>query len=494
MSDPSNIRLIASNTAVQAIGNILIRIIDLVIVIVLTGYLDLAQFGRFTFVITYLTFWGLIADGGAYAILVREASKQNDTDLLLGNAFSLGLVCSITAVLLANVGLAIAGYSTEVRELALMGSATLILSPRVTSFRKLLHVQFHANLKMGYVALWSVISYLLLIGMLWTVILANGSLNDIFIALIIAEALSFLGLAITHQRVFRFFGFRFDFRMWTTILRQAVPLMLSGIFATICTKLGTLLLEPMSGERAVGLYGVATRLPDGLPFVATTFMASVYPSLSRMVGTDSEAVDRIYRRSVRYLFLFVIPVAGFSTLMAKPILTLFFGSVFQSNALHLLDTAGSAFTLLIWTQVFGFAVIAFSLLQVTMGRERAQLACITLSAVVNISLNLLLIPILQIVGVAMATLVSTMVFLLSGLYFADLRKYVMVLVPSASKPFLATIIMGICVIPFQSHLLYAIPVGILSYGISIFLLKAIVKEDISLLKQLLPNEKMGSTP
>ena len=273
----SPVRRIAGNTSVQVFG----RVIEFAIFLFLVHYLDLKAFGAYTFILTNLMLWGVLADAGTYNVLIREAASRENADRLLGNALSIGLISSTAAVLTSNAFLYLSGQGAEILIPALIASLTLFVSPRLNAFRRMFQVRFQAELRMGYVVAWNTVSHLLMAGLLVVVVLNKGLLVAIFCALIAAEFLSFAGLCITHRHLFELPRFRFDTRIVRTLLRQSIPLMLASVCVTVHDKIGIMLLESIKSKEAVGLYNMAARIPDSLPFLASIFIASVFPVMVR---------------------------------------------------------------------------------------------------------------------------------------------------------------------------------------------------------------------
>ncbi len=224
IADP-DVRRIAENTAAQVAGNVFIRIADLGVVLLLTRHLPIQDFGRFTFLITYFTFWGFLVDAGTYAILVRNIAGGRPARDGTESAWSLGMLATGTALVLSNAVLWVAGYG-DIWHLSALASFSLVFSPRIASLRRLLQVPFHATLQLGQVVFWSVASYALLIGFLLLAVRTRGGLTTILLAFAASEGLSCVGLAFSHLRRFGVPRLGFDLSAWRRILKQSLPLML----------------------------------------------------------------------------------------------------------------------------------------------------------------------------------------------------------------------------------------------------------------------------
>ena len=477
MGGKSPVRRIAGNTAVQVFG----RTIEFAIFLFLAHYLDLKAFGAYSFILTNLMLWGVFVDAGTFNVLVRETATRENADRLLGNGFSIGLITSIVAMLFANSYLLISRQGTEILGPALIASLTLIVSPRLNAFRRVLQVRFQAELRMGYVVLWSTVSHLLMAGLLVVVVLNHGFLTAIFCALIGAEFVSFVGLCVTHRQLFKLPRFRFDISIVNPLLRQSIPIMLAGVCATVHDKIGVMLLESIVNKEAVGLYNMAARIPDSLPFLASALMASVYPVMARHRKTDLLSFDRIYERSARYLMLFVIPIAGFCTLSSGDILLLLYPARIPETMFSLVVTA---FVLLIWAMVFRYMGTALGFLFLAAGQEKRRLVCLGAAALLGILLNIALIPQHHILGSAAAVLAGSIAVPVAALFFAPFRRYAAILGSAAVKPLLATVLTAACVALVTDRFIVAAILGLPVYGALILLLKGVTREDMALLREL----------
>jgi O-antigen/teichoic acid export membrane protein len=76
-------RKIYSNTIAQIGGKILTALISIVMIKLLTGYLDLAGYGLYSKIYNYLSIFAVIADLGLYTITVRELSLHRDDPAMI---------------------------------------------------------------------------------------------------------------------------------------------------------------------------------------------------------------------------------------------------------------------------------------------------------------------------------------------------------------------------------------------------------------------------
>jgi len=72
----STVQQVAKNTGIIISGELIFRLVSLVVTIYLARYLGTAGFGKYSFVFAYLAFFNIITDLGLQTILVREMSRE----------------------------------------------------------------------------------------------------------------------------------------------------------------------------------------------------------------------------------------------------------------------------------------------------------------------------------------------------------------------------------------------------------------------------------
>ena len=163
-------------------------------------------------------------------------------------------------------------------------------------------------------------------------------------------------------------------------------------------KIDQLMLEHFRGDREVGLYAVAAQLSEVWYFFPVALANSVFPSLVALRSDDPEAYQRRFRTLYRLLVLGALAVSVPTALLARPIVTLLYGSAFSA--------AGTILTIHIWASIFIFMRAALSKWLIAEGLFVFSIVTHGAGAIVNVLLNLALIPSLGTIGAAVATVVS----------------------------------------------------------------------------------------
>ncbi len=139
-------RLVASNTAVQVAGRVVMLGIGLVSIAVITRYLGPDDYGRYTLALTYMQLFAVLADVGLFTIVVRDISRDPArTEELVGNTLTLRLLLSAAVVALAAAISLLLPYDPDVRTAILLAGLPLLFGMLNSTFVTVLQ----SRLRMG---------------------------------------------------------------------------------------------------------------------------------------------------------------------------------------------------------------------------------------------------------------------------------------------------------------------------------------------------------
>jgi O-antigen/teichoic acid export membrane protein len=238
----------------------------------------------------------------------------------------------------------------------------------------------------------------------------------------------------------------------------------------------------------VGFYSLAFRIGSLLALLPTAFFYVLLPIIAEQFGSgEMEKLRRIYYTSSRYLMLSVLPLAMGGIALADSLITVVYGVdygpviiIFQIICLPIaisgLTGAGDA---------------------VIRGVNRPGFILITqaITAVINVGLSLLLIPKYGILGAAVVSSVSLVLYLPVYIIFISKKVGVGWPVRDTIKIATASLIMGIAVYALHSQLgavlslVLCIPLGVALYLVALFVFRVIREEDLVMLKKF-----QGSLP
>lgn len=182
------------------------------------------------------------------------------------------------------------------------------------------------------------------------------------------------------------------------LLRECWPLILSGIAAIIYLKIDQIMLGWMMGDHAVGIYAVAVRMSESWYFLGTAIVTSAFPAMVRARGASAAAFESFMRTLYDVLAVLAMAFSLILTLLANDLVRLLFGDAFAS--------AGPVLTIHAWASVFVFLGVASGRWLILERRLTISMYRTVAGAVVNVVLNLILIPRHGPIGAAWATVIA----------------------------------------------------------------------------------------
>jgi stage V sporulation protein B len=193
--------------------------------------------------------------------------------------------------------------------------------------------------------------------------------------------------------------------------RIAIAFGLPVLFAEFADKLiayfDVLMLTYFVGLDLVGVYNIALPSANAFLIVGTAISRVALPMVSELhAKNDPSRLKRGISAAHRYTFLLMLPLSLATAVFSDVLLQSFFGAAYTGGA--------TSFSILvIGVSLFAVARINFSLLA-GIGKPITTTKIILLSALINVCLNLIMIPLFGINGAALATSICYFIsFLLS---------------------------------------------------------------------------------
>jgi O-antigen/teichoic acid export membrane protein len=174
---------------------------------------------------------------------------------------------------------------------------------------------------------------------------------------------------------------------------------LSSGGALIFTYADTILIGQFMTKTDVGVYRVAFQLASVASFMVIAFHTVLYPRISKWHADNNiPMIEQALTRAVTYSLFLAIPITTGGILLADKLLYYFYSASFESGA--------PVLPVLLFVQIANIFLYLQTMCLNAMDRPRISFSITAVSAVLNILLNILLIPPMGILGAATATLVS----------------------------------------------------------------------------------------
>ncbi|MBN3950213.1 MAG: flippase [Nostoc sp. NMS7] len=392
----SGLRAIIANTGWLFADRILRMGASLVVGVWVARYLGVQQYGLFNYALAFVSLFSPIFTLGLDDVVVRHIVRQSSKkEEILGTTFWLKFLGGIASVLLAVSTMFVLGEHEilKIWLVAILGMAGVF---RATDT---IEVWFQSQVQSKYPVIAKNTAFLLNTVIKIALILTKAPLLAFAWVTLAEFAMSAIGLLIVYQvKGSSLWLWRWSFSAAKTLLKESLPLIFSGFAVLIYMRIDQVMLGQMLGNSEVGIYSAAVRVSEIWYFIPGAIVSSVAPSI---YAAKEKSESLYYQRIGKLLSLMTcisFAIALPMTFLSDKIIMVMFGSGYAE--------AGSILAVHIWTSLFVFMGLATSPWFIAEGLNHVSLGKTLFGAILNIILNLFLIPRYAGLGSAIATIIS----------------------------------------------------------------------------------------
>jgi O-antigen/teichoic acid export membrane protein len=358
-------------------------------------YLAPQKFGILSYCLAFTFIFSGLAKLGLDGIIVRSLVKEpHKKDLYLGTAFWLKVVGAVFTLLIIFLILPFTNNDSKTNiYILIIATGTIFQSFEVIDF------YFQSKVLSKFVAVCKVIQLSASSLLRISFILLGADLIWFVLVTVIEMAVLALGLNIVYKiRQSLLFYKYFDWQIAKRLLRDSWPLVLSGIATAIYMRIDQIMIKQMLGEQEVGFYSAAVKISEIWYFLPVLLCNSLFPAIIKAKTTNNDMYNQRMRMLYTLLAWIAISIIVPISFISRTVIVGIFGSAYSQ--------ASSVLVIHIWGAVFVFLGVAFHNYLLAENLTKVALYRTILGALINIVLNLSLIPIYGISGAAFATLIS----------------------------------------------------------------------------------------
>jgi len=465
---------IAHNTLIQIAGKIVSTVLGLFSLALITRYLGQTGFGEYTTIMTFLTFFAVIADLGLTLVTVQMISgERGDENKILNNLFSLRFVSALFFIGLAPLTVIFFPYSAAVK----IGVVVAAISFVFPALNQILVGLFQKKLNMDRSALAEVASRVVLVlGIVITQVL-NAGLTGIILASIASSATSFI-LHYIFACKFAVVKFEFDLSLWKNIIARSWPLAITIVLNLIYLRADTLILSLFRGPEIVGLYGAAYKIIDVLTTLPFMFAGLILPILTTAwIEHNPDYFKKILQKSFDCMAIVAFPLVIGAQFLGKPIMYFIAGPDFV--------LAGGILKILIFAVAAIFLGTMFSHAVIAIDKQKKMIGFYVFTSITSLFAYLYLIPRFSYIGAASVTIYSEVLIAIFSAYCIFKYTSFFPNLKLVAKSLLAGAAMGGFIYVFPAYfqlslggLLLTIFLAILTYFLVLYLLGGVSSNDL----------------
>lgn len=395
------------NTFWLATAQILSRLLTFFLFVYVARVLGPEEYGKIAFGLSFILLASIFSDFGLSQIVTREFSREKEAEKEYPALLSLKGV-----LFFISFGIIIIG-SFFITSNPALRTIIWILAAYVTvnSFSQLIYALFEARQRMEYEAFAQIFQAVLFTAIGFFVIFNFPSAKNFAYGYLVGTIifLTFL-FPFFHFRLYPLF-LKLDKNLWVKYLRMSWPLAFAGLFATIHNQIDTVMMGYLNQITEAGWYNAASRIarfavtPIGL--ISTSF----FPPLSIAFKESAEKLQRIWDHLIEIVIFLAIPLMVGGVFLGKRIIEFVYDKSYTPSIL--------AFQILILTSGVIFVFTPFVKLLIAANQQKKILFVGIVGALINIILNLLLIPKYSLYGAAFATVITYFIMFLLVFVFTS---------------------------------------------------------------------------
>ena len=461
------------NTLLILVARVISRIIALVAVIAIGNSLGDTRFGEMQTAITYVSLVGVFTDLGFSALYVREGARDTGSiGRFLNNVASVKLLLSVVGLPLLFGFLYLAGL----RSLLLPSFAILVLS----GYQLLLRSSLYAMQQLTFEIIEIVPETAFVLGLvlLGTHLGADTGYYLWVYAASYALACVYFGVVLYAKGVLRP-RWQLEVNLLRPWLRAAIPLGITFIITTVYFKVDVPILQRFRPYSEVGWYTFAYKPFESLLFIPFTLRGVVFPLLSLY---HKRAPDRVLFLSEKFFKALVI--------MGWPVTVGVFLLASQFNdLLQLYPQSEPALQILALGIIFMFADNTFAATLNAIDKQTVFAAIAVVGLVVNIGVNLVVIPKYGYIGASWAVVVTEAALVVVGWFVLRAQLGTIHVVRSSWKAIAAGVVMGAFIYLMNPHgrlmLFVVVFASAAIYALVLVALRVADREEIALIRNAL---------
>ncbi len=457
---------IFKNTSSLFSAHLIGRLGSLVITIwLMPRYFTESELGGYFVAIALTNLIATLTELGLQNPLIREMTLHlQQTRHYLGNALIVRVILSIIAygiMIISGIFL----YSPVIVKMIIF----LGLAEIANSLAQLYRCVFRAHEEMKYEALTVIAergAFLVIGG---GAILRGYGLVPVCQVMLVASCINLiLSVGLTRLR-FTSLRFQPSREIVKVLMQQALPFAIGNLFNLLYFRVDAIMLSKLSSEGidANTWYGLAYTIVNAFTILPGAFMmGAMFPVLSRAWEREKGRFPGAYTFGMRWMVLSGFPLAvGLSTL--SPEITAVLFPTYTANEVAKVSTA---LQWLSWAGGLIFVTTAVLAVLRATDKRRAFSVLMGTTALLNICLNLYLIPRFSHAGAAIAMVISEVFLLIFGIGYISRNiikfRETPPIFPTVLKASILSALMGIGLVMLKGSfsIWVLIPLAVLFYG------------------------------
>jgi O-antigen/teichoic acid export membrane protein len=446
---------VINNSVALVVLDLLSKAMPLVVFPVMVRALGPTAYGKIGFATAVAGFFGLVATPGFSTYALREAAKdEGRIHFLVRHVVGARVAFAVLSyVLLIAFAFTFAPRDFMTRLLILLSGLVFLVNSVDTQW------VFQARSRMWMVTLRGAVGQLIYAGLILLLIRRPSDAWLVPSATLVSLLAGMLLIWVPARREYKIPWPVISPEVWRSFLPICLIMGFASTMSLIYDQIDTVMLRYMRSEKEVGLYVASYRMMAIAISFAPILGQVFFPLLSETTGQDHENEQRYLGWLGQASVGLAVPIATGGFILAEPLTRFVLGAQYIGTA--------TLFRWLMLTIVAGPMAGYFGSQLIPIARERKYLYAVAAGALVNVVLNIFLIPRYGAIAAAFTTAISQTVVAFMNYYFArDLRRPSLLRALGLSVTASAAMATGLLMARsmFSLHVLILIALGGLVYA------------------------------
>lgn len=371
--------------------------------------------GKVDYAMSIINYFSLVAMLGVSSYAIREGAKVRDDrkkiSELVSQIFSINVISTAVSYIVLTLTVFFTAKLYDYKELIFLLSISIVFTTLGIDWINTIYEDF------WYITVRSIITHIVTLVLLFVLV---RRVSDYYYYAFLSVLINIIIGMSNWKYCHKYIDLKFTLKMNVhKHLRPILTLFANNIATSIYVNCDTTMLGWIIGNQSVGLYSMAVKIYNVLKNVMAAIYTVAIPRLSYYIGKkDYDKLRKTYTEIFGGVTLLLLPMSAGIIGIANEVVY-FMGGAEYADAVLALQILSIA---LIGAIFGGLMAYCFN---IPMAQEIINLKATTISAILNIELNTIIIPKLAHNGAAITTAISEWFVFFFCLFSAkDIKKYI----------------------------------------------------------------------
>lgn len=363
-------------------------------------------YGKWSFAISFATLMMVLADFGFSNLTIREVARDKTRAVsFIDNIIAIKIALSAIGLVVTSVIIFSIKQDPETIKLVFLITLCFVIN----TFSTFLQSIFRANEKMEYETLSQWIRIISLTLLFIVFLLFSNTIISAAYAYVVSSIIGLLGAVYFVRRYFASFFLKINLSFCVSLFKKSLPFAAGLFLAAVYQRIGVVCLNFYRGDQETGIFNAAYNFIVLFFLLPEYLTISVYPKFSRFYLDAKKTLARNTKQLLIFFSGIGLFLATLMIIFAPVAVSVLYGEKYVAS-IHILQILSIA--------IF-FTYIAYSIGNSlsSANLQHKRIIGQAIAAVVNIILNIILIPLCGVYGAAISFVVAQVLLAASYCYF-----------------------------------------------------------------------------